>query len=37
MTVEDDIFKLQNDMRELQLDFAEWKKMLKTIEQELKE
>jgi len=37
MTVEDDIYKLQNDVRELQTSFAEWKELLKTVEKELKE
>jgi len=36
MTVEDDIFKLQNDMRELQEHVAGWEELIKTIEKELK-
>ena len=37
MTVEDDIFKLQNDVRDLQTHVAAWEDLIKTITEELKE
>lgn len=37
MTVEDDIFKLQNDVRELQSHVTAWEELIETVRKELKE